>query len=118
MTSETGYVANKLSFEERCVEAKNGLTALYKTIQEMAERDLQYRQESAERKEAFLNGEDDFVGQKFMEFMGPITSGFEKIQEGMLQSMWENGVDFERRIFGSDAVDFVLKELENERKHN
>lgn len=118
MTSGTGYTADKLSFEERCVASKEGLSELYKTIQEMAARDLQYRQESVERREAFLNGEGDLVQQEFPKFMKPFIGYFEEVQEKLLKTMWDNGVDFERRVFGPDAVDFALKALEEERRHN
>ncbi len=118
MSSDKSYTADKLSFKERCAEAKNGLRELYKMIQGMAEEDLLYRQEAFKREEAILNVEEEFVRQEFLKLMGPITSAFEGIQEGLLKARWNNGVDFERRVFGSDAVDFALKELEKERQHN
>ena len=116
MTDEAEYIAQSMSFEARCAAAKEGLGSLYKLIQDMAETDLQYREKKVERDRAFLEASNDREGT--LDFLSMLTGLVEGHQEKYLKIIWDNGFAFERRMFGSDAVDFALEMIKRETRKN
>ena len=107
-----------MSFETRCKEALTSLKSLWRLFQRLSDEDLRFRQERVRRREEFLAKLDEPTRERIGGLLKDLGSVRTETDEQFYKTMWEEGLQFTREVYGSDATDLALEAIKAGRTKN
>lgn len=103
----------ELPLERRCAIARKSIADLRLLMQKIGGENLLSNQSVAMRGEELASKISDPERQKARSgLVNELNEMMSKLYEKQMELMWEAGIDLERRLCGSDAVDLVLAEFQ------
>lgn len=97
-----------LPFEQRCEAAKESLQGLWSVIEKFAEDDLRDMQETAEGDLTFLSALRPEAREIVSPMAGELNQSVAKANAQLRGALWNQGLQFVRDAFGTDATEFAL----------